>query len=195
MKAVQEVDPIAVRPVAATIASDHPEALDSTFHYHQAAAIHRYVTENITYVPDPRGSNNNYVASPEETLETGAGDCDCQAVLTASLLGAIGAETRLVRCESVHGEFHMLAEVYLGDVGSGELQPVFDSLAAFYADEGAQYTDFYYSEDDGACWFQADTAMGRYIGDIEILSDEGYIHGPDEAYDWEWHNADFFYHD
>ncbi|ELZ44644.1 transglutaminase domain-containing protein [Halorubrum coriense DSM 10284] len=184
----KKIDPTAVRTTAVDIASDHTSG-GGTFSYSQAAAIHQYLNENITYVPDP--STKNYVAPPEETLETGAGDCDCQAVLVASMLEAIGATTRLVLCESVSGNRHLLAEVHLAS-NKGETSGVANSLSGYYNNRGG-YNSFYYeSDDDNRYWYPADTAIGRYIGDVHQLSDNGYIHGPDADGSWSWHSAEYY---
>jgi hypothetical protein len=184
----EKIDPTAVRTTAVDIASDHPPG-GGTFSYSQVAAIHQYVNENITYVPDP--STKNYVAPPEETLEAGAGDCDCQAVLIASMLEAIGATTRLVLCESVTGNRHLLAEVQLAS-NEGEISGVTDALSGYYDSRGG-YNFFYYeSDNDNRYWYPADTAMGRYIGDVHQLSDNGYIRGPDADGSWSWHSAEYY---
>lgn len=191
MSLAEKVDPMAVRRTANDIVSDQPSAGGGTFHYHQIAELHRYVNENITYVPDP--VTNNYVAPPTETIETESGDCDCQAVLVASLCGAIGATTRLARCQSVDGDWHVLAEVYLADSANGETAEVADSLGDYYSAAGYRYNDFYYDSGDSRIWYPADTAMGRYVGDIQQLSDNGYIHGPESDGSWSWHNVEYYY--
>lgn len=186
-----QVKPLSVRTTAADIVSDQPSATGGTFHYHQVAELHTYVNETITYVPDPR--SRNYVAPPTETLETGAGDCDCQAVLVASLLEAIGATTRLVRCQSVGGDWHVLPEVYLTDSGPGAPSEVADSLAEYYADRGSSVDTFSYERNSNRLWYPADTAMGRYVGDIHQLAAEGYVHGPEPDGSWEWNRVEYHY--
>jgi len=192
MTLAANVDPLAVRTTAADLVSDQPSAGDGTFHYHQIAELHRYVNETVTYVPDP--TTTNYVAPPEETLETEAGDCDCQATLVASLFEAIGATTRIVRCQSTSGDWHALAEVHLADSEYEASREVCDSLARYYASHNVTHGEFSWDYDDGQFWFLADTAMGEYVGDRRLLATEGYIYGsPDGT--WEWHNAEFHYPD
>lgn len=187
----EKVDPLAVRSKAVEIAGDHPPGGDGDVSYSQLAAIHQYINENISYVPDP--SKKNYVAPPDETLRTGAGDCDCQAVLVASMFEAIGATTRLVLCESVTGDRHLLAEVYLAS-DSSELQNIHSSLSTYYATQGLGYDSVYYEyeSETSRYWYPADTAMGRYIGDIHQLSSNGYINGPASDGSWSWHNVDYY---
>lgn len=190
MSFASTVDPMAVRRHAADIVSDQPSGVDGTFHYHHIAELHRYVNENVTYVPDPR--SQNYVAPPEETLEVEAGDCDCQAVLVASLFEAVGATTRLARCESTDGAWHMLPEVYLADSDS-ETPDISNSLSEYYRSIGKQHGDFHYDYGDDKIWYLADTAMGEYVGDISLLADNGYIHGPESDGSWTWNNVEYYY--
>lgn len=185
----EKVDPTAVRTTAVDIASDYRAGGSGTFSYSQLAAVHQYVNENITYVPDP--NRKNYVAPPEETLETGAGDCDCQAVLIASMFEAIGANTRLVLCESVSGNRHLLAEVCLAST-ERETQNIANSLSQYYTGQGFGYNSFYYESNSRGYWYPADTAMGRYVGDIFQLSNNGYINGPRSDGSWSWHNVEYY---
>lgn len=189
MSLASKVDAMAVRTTAADIVSDQPSASGGTFHYHQIGELHRYVNENITYVPDP--STTNYVAPPQETLETEAGDCDCQAVLIASMFEAIGATTRLVRCESTSGDWHVLPEVYLADTENAALSDVCPSLETYYESYDINYTVFSWDYDDGQYWFLADSAMGEYVGDRTLLVNNGYIHESDDS--WQWNNVEYYY--
>lgn len=184
-----KVDALAVRRTAVDLVSDQPSASGSTFHYNQIAELHRYVNETITYVPDP--VSTNYVAPPDETLETGAGDCDCQAVLVASLFEAIGATTRIAICESTSGDWHALPEVYLAD-SEAQLPEVHDALGNYYQSNDIYYGEFAYDYGDGKIWHLADTAMGNYIGDKSGLTDDGYIHVPADG-SWNWHNVQYSY--
>ncbi len=189
MSLASKVDPLAVRTTAVDLVSDQPSGHSGTFHYHQLAELHRFVDENVTYVPDPR--SRNYVAPPEETLETNGGDCDCQAVLVASLFEAIGATTRLVTCESTDGNWHALAEVYLADTDE-EAVSVADSLGEYYAPRSG-YSQFWYDYGDEKLWYPADTAMGRYVGDIHQLAENGYVHRTESDGTWSWHNVEYDY--
>lgn len=189
MSLADKVDPLAVRTTAADLVSDQPSAGGGTFHYHQIAELHRYVNENITYVPDP--STTNYVAPPEETLRTEAGDCDCQAVLVASLFEAIGATTRLAVCQSTSGDWHALTEVYLADSEEAASSEVVSSLLTYYDSYDIDYTDFWWDYDDGKYWFFADTAMGEYIGDRTILTNNDYIFESGDG--WQWNTVEYYY--
>lgn len=191
MSLASEVDPMAVRSTAADIASAQPSGTGGGASHRQVAALHRYVNENITYVPDPAGGN--YIAPPGETLDTEAGDCDCQATLVASLVEAVGVSTRLVKCQSTDGSWHALAEIWMAD-STADTQAVDDALTDYYDSVGYSYGTYTFGHDvgDGAIWYPADTAMGRYVGDIQQLSNEGFIHSqPDGS--WSWNRVEYYY--
>jgi hypothetical protein len=57
-----------------------------------AKAMFYFVKKNINYVNDP--IDREYYKTPQETLNSRNGDCDDQSILLASLLQAIGLETR-----------------------------------------------------------------------------------------------------
>jgi len=58
-----------------------------------ADKIFMWVRDHIAYINDPSGE---YFQPSVKTLEVGAGDCDDQAILLASMLGSIGFEPVLV---------------------------------------------------------------------------------------------------
>lgn len=57
-------------------------------------AIHAFVRDAIRYQLDP--VDLEMIQTPDKTMERGAGDCDDQAILVASLLEAIGIPSRFV---------------------------------------------------------------------------------------------------
>lgn len=59
-------------------------------YYCEAEAIFRWVKDNIRYTRDPQ--NTEWLQEPDVTLREGFGDCDCLAVLIASLAAAIGMQ-------------------------------------------------------------------------------------------------------
>lgn len=186
-----KVDPEAVRTTAADIVGDQSTTDDTTVHVHHLAALHRYVNENVTYAPDP--ATGNYIAPPAETLETNAGDCDCQAVLVASLFEAIGAETRVVLCESTDGDWHALTEVNLADAERTARRKAVPSLERYYSTGERSPSTFTWDADDRGVWFLADTAAGDYIGDGTALADAGFIQGTIDDGTWWWYNAEYQY--
>lgn len=60
----------------------------------EARALFRWVQRTVRYVRDVRGVET--LATPLATMETRSGDCDDHATLLATLLEAIGFETRFV---------------------------------------------------------------------------------------------------
>lgn len=92
-----------VRQLAIKLSSLDPSATkDNTGDLNKAAIIHAYLSSNWKYVRDP--SLAEYIASPKETISSNfAGDCDDFSVLMASLLEAIGIETRLNMAFSKNG--------------------------------------------------------------------------------------------
>ena len=81
----------------------------------QIKRLHAYVRDTIQYVRDVRGVET--IATPIKTMEYGAGDCDDQAVLLATLLESIGHPTRFVAMKSTtFGPYvHVYTETRVGD--------------------------------------------------------------------------------
>jgi hypothetical protein len=134
------VDPMntLTRNKAVEIASDAP----GPFNIDQICYIYKYVRDNWEYVPDPRGidyisSGNNTItlaekiASRQNKSVAGAGDCDDYAVLTASLIEAIGGTTRVVLAYGGDAG-HAYTEVYLGDIDSNSTKAILNWLRSKY---------------------------------------------------------------
>lgn len=62
-------------------------------------SLYEYVRMNIKFVDDPE---NEYVASPCETVLSGGGDCEDHAILLASLLEAVGVDSRIIWIPGEH---------------------------------------------------------------------------------------------
>jgi len=193
MSLVSVVDPTAVRSTAVDVVSDLPPPDGGPVHVHAVAELHRYVDDTITYDPDPGPAGD--VAPPAETLETERGNHDCQAVLLASLLAAVDAPTRLVRCESVSGDRHVVPEVSLAEATDGETSAVAESLGEYYDAVERPYDAFCYEVNDDRIWYPVDPAMSRYVGDLEHLSINEFVHGLDADGSWSWHDAEYRYPD
>lgn len=73
-----------------------------------AKAIYYFVRDNFNYVSDP--TEFEYVKTAKESLYVRGGDCDDAAVLLATLLEAIGVNTRLVFIPR-----HVYVQAYLPD--------------------------------------------------------------------------------
>lgn len=79
----------------------------------EAAAIQKWVRDNIRYVKDIRGIET--IATPENTLEWRQGDCDDHAILVSTLLESIGHPTRLMAVGFRPGKFvHVYVETKIG---------------------------------------------------------------------------------
>ena len=80
----------------------------------QAAAIQRWVRDNIRYVKDVRGVET--ITTPDKMLELRQGDCDDKTLLAATLLESIGHPTKFVAVSFVPGVYsHVLAETLIGN--------------------------------------------------------------------------------
>lgn len=90
-----------VKHTAAKISTSCNEVSDVCY----AKAISQFVQENIQYVPDPE---IQYVETPDETLTSGAADCEGLAILTAQLLKAVNIKSRIVLTND-----HAFVQIYL----------------------------------------------------------------------------------
>jgi transglutaminase-like putative cysteine protease len=68
----------------------------------------KYIKMNFKYVSDP--SDFDYFASPQESINLMAGDCDDYSILMASVLKSIGANVRIIWAPK-----HVYPELYCGD--------------------------------------------------------------------------------
>lgn len=79
----------------------------------QVRRLHAFVRDHIQYVLDT--ADVETVATPEKTLEYGAGDCDDKSVLLCALLESIGHKTRFIAIGFQPGVFsHVYAETLIG---------------------------------------------------------------------------------
>jgi len=71
-------------------------------YYCEAERIFHWVKDNIRYTRDPH--NAEWVQAPDVTLREGHADCDCGAVLLASLFSSIGLASgfEAIRAERNH---------------------------------------------------------------------------------------------
>lgn len=97
-----------------TLAMRLTAGLPSRSYQQEAAALHRFVRDEIRYVRDPVGVE--LVSTPARTLETGQGDCDDKSVLLAALLESLGHPARFVAIGLNGGPFsHVLVETKIGE--------------------------------------------------------------------------------
>ncbi|MBN1235353.1 MAG: hypothetical protein JW999_04800 [Methanotrichaceae archaeon] len=129
----------------------------------QICFIYKYVRDNWEYVPDPRGidyisSGNNTIklaekiAARQNKSVAGAGDCDDYAVLTASLIEAIGGTTRVVLAYG-GGEGHAYTEVYLGEIDSNSTKAILNLLRRKY---GCNLVYGHLAEENRTYWLNLD---------------------------------------
>lgn len=80
----------------------------------EAAALCRWVQQNIRYTRDVNDVET--IQTPLKTLDFGQGDCDDQSTLLASLLEAVGFQTRFLAIKTnALGPFvHVVAEARIG---------------------------------------------------------------------------------
>jgi transglutaminase-like putative cysteine protease len=98
-----------VRVTAQSLVTDCPSR-DSVC---QVSALQAFVRDRIKYLPDVR--NVETIQTPDYTLTMGSGDCDDQAVLTASLAESLGKQTRFLAQAIRGGDFsHVSSQVLLG---------------------------------------------------------------------------------
>ncbi len=64
----------------------------------QTVLIYDWVVNNLKYVSDPRGQDD-YVQSPHDTLDIGAGDCEDLTAVTMSMLENLGIKTYMILTE------------------------------------------------------------------------------------------------
>jgi transglutaminase-like putative cysteine protease len=100
-------------PAVLTKARALTQSLRQKDYYGEIRVLHEFVRDSIRYVKDPVGVET--VATPDQTLAIGQGDCDDKAVLVASLLEALGHDCRFVAVGFTPGEFtHVLVQTRAG---------------------------------------------------------------------------------
>lgn len=88
----------------------------------QVHALFHWVKQHIRYVADPRDVET--ISTPVATLKMQSGDCDDMSVLLASLLEAIGYQTRFVAYGfEGEGYSHVIVETKLGPIAWVSLDP------------------------------------------------------------------------
>jgi transglutaminase-like putative cysteine protease len=94
-----------VRSLAESLVRDLPQKS----WIEEARAIQHFVRDQIRYTMDVRGTET--VATPDQTLARGVGDCDDKSLLASALLESIGHPTRFVAIGKTPGNFvHVLVE-------------------------------------------------------------------------------------
>lgn len=114
----------------------------------------RSIKEDFKYVKDPAGTD--YFASPTESMELMAGDCDDHSILMASALGAIGAKVRIIWAPG-----HVYPELFCGDQSS--FDRYVSAVYALFNDQIGSKRIYYRLDKDGNYWMNIDYT-DRYPG-------------------------------
>ncbi len=123
---------------------------------YKIAVIGLWVADNINYVSDPRGFE--YIAPPEETLKTKAGDCDDYAVLLASMYRSVGLEAAvgLIDTDGDGKAEHATALVHLDE----DPDTIMKKLSAIVQVLGIETEGFsYFKDESGGIWMIIDPPM------------------------------------
>jgi len=138
-------------------------------------AAFEWVRENIQYLEDD-GSDD--WQSANETLEKRTGDCEDQAILLASIYGAMGLNGRVNVIEQ-----HAFASVFVARYPDqlAEIEPVLESI---------YWTDLHvcYLQDEEGYWLVTDTTGLMYCGGLPALASPVEGEDPDA---WTFDETDF----
>lgn len=137
------------------IASDI-RGTNSSYNIQEVIGAFDWIKDNIKYVEDPE----DIWQSPQTTLSLGSGDCEDQAILMASLIGALGGNARV---NIVQG--HAFATVYVGNSSSN----IIGIGAAISSHYGCDLTP-YFIQDRTGYWMTVDTTGFPYAGGLVTSS-------------------------
>lgn len=114
----------------------------------QALSIFKEINSRWKYVSDVKGGE--YFATPAESVELMAGDCDDHALLMAASIKAIGGEVRLVRTEG-----HVYPELLIGDEAKLERAGYLIRKVLFKKEVG-EAPLYHHTDPDGRHWINLD---------------------------------------
>jgi len=148
----------------------------------QACGLHFFVEQASVY--EDSGPS---IPDPDEMLYRLEGDCQDQSVLLASMYLSVGLDVRFVRIKDEFGEgSHVFPEVYCP---APDRELVCSAVRKFYDREFDRRIDEIYFEGNDSelgFWLIADPEFSRYVGDVESLRRDDYVH--DTAGGWQWTN-------
>ncbi len=121
----------------------------------QAFSIFKEINSRWRYVSDVKGGE--YFATPAESLELMAGDCDDHALLMAACITAIGGQVRLVRTEG-----HVYPELLIGTESQLE-RAGYLIRKQLFANEVGDAPLYHHTDPDGRHWINLDYTR-RYPG-------------------------------
>ncbi len=123
----------------------------------------KYIKDNFKYVKDP--ANFDYFASPTESIQVMAGDCDDYSILMASAMGAIGVKMRIIWTEG-----HVYPEMCCGDKTS--FDKYVNAIYLFFTDEVEGKPINYRLDKDGNYWLNLDLTDyypgSKYYSDVVL---------------------------
>jgi hypothetical protein len=165
MKWTRLVDEINVRHVAMRIAA--PFSKDGAWNFSQLAVLFHFVKKRMRYQADPYGIE--YTENPLMALRLGAGDCDDQAILMASLLGSMGIPWRLHHLINFDSDgdkiAHLIAEAYVGNTISHRNVCSENILEWYGVNTGLVAHEVFFLEEGDENWITMDTVWQKYPGD------------------------------
>ena len=143
------------------------ESFDASWSKYQLVSrelsLFKYINQHFKYVPDPR--NNEYYATPKETILNGlGGDCDDHSLLMGSCMEAIGAQARLVVVKG-----HMYPELFVGDKAAFKTFQA--AVRELFADQNVDR--IFYHEHNGEYWVNLDYSAAHPGG--PYLNNEVYL--------------------
>ncbi|MEO8588686.1 MAG: transglutaminase [Flavobacteriales bacterium] len=160
---VEDGDPV-VRKSAVRMATAHftdvPLGPDE-FTMVQSFSIFKEINSRWKYVSDVKGGE--YFATPGESIDLMAGDCDDHALLMAACIKAIGGEVRLVRTEG-----HVYPELRIGDDEKLE-RAAYLIRKVLFTNEVGDAPLYHHTDADGQHWINLDYT--RHYPGGELMSE------------------------
>ncbi|MCU0320220.1 MAG: transglutaminase family protein [Flavobacteriales bacterium] len=157
---IDPADPV-LRAAAVRMATTHFPAVKVRDNEHtlvQAFSIFRSINGTWRYVSDVKGGE--YFATPQESLELMAGDCDDHALLMAACIKAIGGEVRLVRTTG-----HVYPELKIGDDAAMERAAMLIRKQLFTKEVG-EAPLYHHTDSDGQHWINLDYTRAYPGGEL-----------------------------
>jgi len=142
----------AVEDIVSQVKSRFPGSYDIL----QIAESYEWIRGHIAYEEDEDG---DYWQTAQETIERGTGDCEDQAILMASIVGALGGNARLNIIEG-----HAFSTVLI----AGNLTDLSDAKMAIRSYYGLSGSDLHICclEDEFGYWMVVDTTGFPYAGGL-----------------------------
>lgn len=157
---VDVADPV-VRKASVRMATAHFTEVQVRENEHtlvQAFSIFKEINTNWRYVSDVKGGE--YFATPAESLELMAGDCDDHALLMAASIKAVGGEVRLVRTTG-----HVYPEMKVGDDVAMERAAMLIRKQLFTREVGDAPL-YHHTDADGQHWINLDYTRNYPGGEL-----------------------------